>query len=374
MTEALLRLREESGMTQSDVADHLGITKAAVSKWECGQSLPDINLLPSIAELYSVSLDDLFGRSATISQKEIDTIYLEALKLLSTDDEEGFSYVSEQIREHWSCLPLIRALSLALFAQIPSAKGFECRPLEGRAQRLAETTEKMLRRAIHLDESGGNLESDIAPLARILQWTGRFNEARDLVENRVSEGADLAALSLAQLYCEEGQEDEAIRVLLTSLLGSLIGSSGALCALAPLVDDSHLKCVDELASRLQQSREYVSLFPMLLPTIRYEMTLRLARDGRSSESVIEALCSFAESLEACIAAMRNPSNPTLFDQVSDLMWEKGDESVIQARESSAENIQSSYLVKFDTDCEWSDYRGNEDFEKVLQSVGKGVIE
>lgn len=39
INETLARLRSESGLTQEETANHLGITKAAVSKWECGGSL-----------------------------------------------------------------------------------------------------------------------------------------------------------------------------------------------------------------------------------------------------------------------------------------------------------------------------------------------
>lgn len=45
----LASLRAGSGLTQEEVANHLGVTKAAVSKWECEQNMPDISLLPSIA-------------------------------------------------------------------------------------------------------------------------------------------------------------------------------------------------------------------------------------------------------------------------------------------------------------------------------------
>ena len=57
-------LRKSSGITQMQLADGLGVSFQAVSKWECGRSLPDIGLLPVIAEYFSVSLDDLFDYSS----------------------------------------------------------------------------------------------------------------------------------------------------------------------------------------------------------------------------------------------------------------------------------------------------------------------
>jgi transcriptional regulator with XRE-family HTH domain len=54
-------LRKQSGLTQEALADRLGLTFQAVSKWENFQSSPDIQLLPRLAEIFQVSVDRLFG-------------------------------------------------------------------------------------------------------------------------------------------------------------------------------------------------------------------------------------------------------------------------------------------------------------------------
>ena len=60
--ENIRRLRIENNMTQRELAWHLRVSCQAVSKWERGCSYPDLDLLLPIARLFSVSLDDLFGR------------------------------------------------------------------------------------------------------------------------------------------------------------------------------------------------------------------------------------------------------------------------------------------------------------------------
>ena len=52
--------RRAAGLTQELLADRLGVTAQAVSKWERQISCPDIALLPVIADLFGVSIDDLF--------------------------------------------------------------------------------------------------------------------------------------------------------------------------------------------------------------------------------------------------------------------------------------------------------------------------
>lgn len=53
--ENIKRLRSQLGVTQEMLADYCGISSQAVSKWEMQQSLPDICVLPSIAEYFKVS-------------------------------------------------------------------------------------------------------------------------------------------------------------------------------------------------------------------------------------------------------------------------------------------------------------------------------
>lgn len=58
-------LRKERGWTQAELADRLGVTNQAVSKWETGESLPDSSLLLSLSELFGVTIDELFkGKTA----------------------------------------------------------------------------------------------------------------------------------------------------------------------------------------------------------------------------------------------------------------------------------------------------------------------
>ncbi|MEA4965527.1 MAG: helix-turn-helix transcriptional regulator [Oscillospiraceae bacterium] len=56
-------LRKEQGMTQDVLAGKLGVTFQAVSKWELGQSCPDITMLPELADVFGISIDALFGRA-----------------------------------------------------------------------------------------------------------------------------------------------------------------------------------------------------------------------------------------------------------------------------------------------------------------------
>lgn len=55
------RLRQNKGVTQEMLGDELGISGQAVSKWENGSALPDITMLPKLAEYFGISIDELMG-------------------------------------------------------------------------------------------------------------------------------------------------------------------------------------------------------------------------------------------------------------------------------------------------------------------------
>ena len=59
MGSFMAALRKANGLTQKQVADKLNVSNKTVSKWECNEGYPEISMLPVIAELYSVSVDEL---------------------------------------------------------------------------------------------------------------------------------------------------------------------------------------------------------------------------------------------------------------------------------------------------------------------------
>ena len=55
----IVSLRKEKGMTQLELAEKMGVTDKAVSKWERDLSFPDVSSIPKLAEIFEVSVDDL---------------------------------------------------------------------------------------------------------------------------------------------------------------------------------------------------------------------------------------------------------------------------------------------------------------------------
>ena len=68
------RMRLEKGLTQEEVALHLGISFQSVSKWERGDSYPDIEMLPAIAHYFGISVDELLGVNESSKKEKYDEI------------------------------------------------------------------------------------------------------------------------------------------------------------------------------------------------------------------------------------------------------------------------------------------------------------
>ena len=64
-TKNLKRLRVAKNMTQEQAAEALGVSTQTVSRWECNTTLPDVTILPKIAALYCVTIDDLYKETST---------------------------------------------------------------------------------------------------------------------------------------------------------------------------------------------------------------------------------------------------------------------------------------------------------------------
>ena len=61
LSENIMKYRKQKGYTQDKLGELLGVTNQAVSKWELGISMPDVMLLPKIADVLGTSLNGLYG-------------------------------------------------------------------------------------------------------------------------------------------------------------------------------------------------------------------------------------------------------------------------------------------------------------------------
>lgn len=83
--QRLMDLRKLKGRTQEEIGNIFGVSKQAVSKWENGFTMPDITLLPKIAEFYGVTIDYFFNENETVDKRtplNKDKVVIEATNII----------------------------------------------------------------------------------------------------------------------------------------------------------------------------------------------------------------------------------------------------------------------------------------------------
>lgn len=93
--ERIASLRKKAGLTQEELAEKLGISPQAVSKWENDISCPDIMSIPNVAKILGVSTDTLLSGEAAVpvsyvpegQRKKTDDMFMRLL--LTVDDSDG---------------------------------------------------------------------------------------------------------------------------------------------------------------------------------------------------------------------------------------------------------------------------------------------
>lgn len=99
--ETIKRLRKERDLTQETLANFLNVSYQSVSKWERGESYPDITLIPTIASFFGVTTDTILGIK-TIEQENKIKEYLEKYNTLAHTDkgiEEARALMTQAIAE-----------------------------------------------------------------------------------------------------------------------------------------------------------------------------------------------------------------------------------------------------------------------------------
>jgi len=94
LSENIYKLRKENGLTQEELAEKLNISFQAVSKWENGQTAPDIMLLPLLSQIFKVSIDSLFSEKPEPALESVPEVNWE-----DDDKIRGIVYKGKKILE-----------------------------------------------------------------------------------------------------------------------------------------------------------------------------------------------------------------------------------------------------------------------------------
>lgn len=241
--ENLRRLRLQAGLTQSALAELLGVSDRAVSRWETGTAAPDISLLPRLAMLLDTSVDALLGVDPERMAAELDRAYRTCTQLLGRGEAPAAVAMLREVSAVYPNQPelmvyLARAL-LALKTEEGAREALAlCRRADGRPMRLSATFGCKQVMALALSRLGqkevaAKLVGDEMPAI----WV-----CRELMLPRVAPDDQVRAMRQHNLLLFTWQMSKALLALATPddellllekaalILREITGGSGGYCA------------------------------------------------------------------------------------------------------------------------------------------------
>ena len=291
LAENLVNLRRKRGVTQETIANFLGVTKASVSKWETGLSLPDIAQLPKLASYYDVSIDELMGYEAQLSMEMIKKQYDAFAKdFAKRNFHEVMEEIRNFIRQYYSCYPALLQIVVLLLNHYNMAEETEqFSVLEEMVQLCEHIREKSIDANLCIDAT--ILQATIELLQRkpesTIEKLKPFCEARGMKEG--SEGI------LIQAYQMTGQLEEALewnQVSMFSHLLSLLESS-ILYLVSNLNNEEIASKTIERIENIMKTYEVSKLHPNSYLKFQYVKAMFYATYDRTQEA-LEALQIYVE--------------------------------------------------------------------------------
>ena len=321
----IARERRRVGVTQEALAAHLGVSKAAVSKWELGQSLPDVSLLPRIAAYFSLTLDELFDWRDELSQEESAALYAEVYALGEKDLASAHKRLRALATEHYSDANLLLMLASLLtvwaggmatpFASTGEKDGVSDNPLD--ADGLADEALALLDRVLEVATDPSALYLAQQQKATTLFQAGRYEEAAMLLEPLVRrQDASAPTMLLASAYRKLGRNDEALDLLQAERLRAASFVLSSLMQEVGMRDDAAFaRVAGNAAEAVFEALDMGTANPFFSATMFLEVAEVLRKAGEK-DTALDALARAAEAL-AAVPARPAPSDSPLWDRMAD---------------------------------------------------------
>lgn len=98
--DKIRQLRKSRGISQEVLAQFLGVTFQAVSKWETGTALPDVTMIPALASFFGVSTDELFDYNRLEAERRVEEICRRAYACRQSDPAQSEAILREGLKKY----------------------------------------------------------------------------------------------------------------------------------------------------------------------------------------------------------------------------------------------------------------------------------
>lgn len=214
ISENLKKQRKLKELTQEQLADILGVSFQAISKWERGEGYPDIELLPTIAEYFGITTDELMGIKEIRDNAEAEKI-LEQQKENMTKGliRENIELLAEAVKVHPNNYELLAQYAMNLAFLAVDSKSEEYRRNNQKAadiaeRILAECTDTKIRNRVQAELCNYYLNSgDASKALEAADKLPSMYHSSELIKINILEGDDLVRQTqrnislLADAFC-----------------------------------------------------------------------------------------------------------------------------------------------------------------------------
>ncbi|HNX13587.1 MAG TPA: helix-turn-helix transcriptional regulator [Oscillospiraceae bacterium] len=278
--------RHERNITQDELAEYMSVSKASVSKWETGQSYPDITFLPRLAAYFNISIDELIGYLPQMTAEDIKKNYNRlAHDFSSKPFEEVYAECRELVKKYYACFPLVFEIAALLLNHHPLAK---------EPEKQQEILNEIIRLCEHIKTDGDDLW--LSKQANSMQAICYLTLQKPLEVLELLEGSTKPVMSteviLSGAYQMKGDSKKAATVMQVGVYQYL----GILLSLAPSYLSLYMKDgrFDPLLARFLKVAEvfdFDRLRPDLLAPIYYVAALTYATN-QNAEKTLEMLAGY----------------------------------------------------------------------------------
>lgn len=315
----IARERRHKGITQEELAAHLGVSKAAVSKWELAQSLPDVSLLPRIAAYFSLTLDELFDWHDELTEAESAALYAEVYALGEKDLHAAHDRLHALAAEHYSDANLLLMLAslLTVWAvgmATPFAPAGEKDDAPD-AVTLIDEALALIDRVLEVATDPATLYLAQQQKATTLFQAGRYDEAATLLEPLVRrQDAGAPTMLLASAYRRLDRNDEALDLLQAERLRA---ASFVLSSLMQEVgmrgEAAFARTAGDAAEAVYAALDMRAVNPFFSATMSLEVAEVLRKAGEK-DAALEAL---ARAIDAATLGHQDAADSPLWDRMDD---------------------------------------------------------
>lgn len=243
--ENILQKRKERDITQEELAEFMMVTKASVSKWETGQSYPDILILPKLATFFNISVDELIGYDPDLSSAQIQKFYID---LENRVPDAGMDSIVEdikiKIKQYYSCFDLLYYMSLFILNHCDLATDTT------KKEEYLEYASNILKRVCEDSKDSILKDKSLSLRAACLISLGKSEEALDILPS-----SDMLSISkdclVASAYLKTKNENEVDQKLQIIIYKNVIDLITLLMMKSSLSNDDWVETLERVEDLIE---------------------------------------------------------------------------------------------------------------------------